>query len=162
MPVADHLSKSRYKIVVQTTLGQMKDQGIRVVRPRRYQSSRCLVTSRVFLTHCPSVRVLCCLVVWFQASRCLWDPSTDNYASAQYTNATIFCRYTTTTTTHAHAPNLNAPHSSVSHVPHVNAFAFLVSFFFFFSSQRAGVRIVHGLTSLPGMGHGARAAAVWV
>jgi hypothetical protein len=75
------------------------------------------------------VRVLCCLVVWFQASRCLWDPSTDNYASAQYTNATIFCRYTTTK--HAHAPHLNAPHSSVLHVPHVNAFAFLVSFFFF-------------------------------
>lgn len=54
-PTPEHLSKSRYKIVVQTTLGQMKDQGIRV------------------------------------ASRCLWDPSTDNYASAQFTNATIFC-----------------------------------------------------------------------
>ena len=32
LPHVDHLSKSRYKIVVQTTLGQMKDQGIRVVR----------------------------------------------------------------------------------------------------------------------------------
>lgn len=41
---------SRYKIVVQTTVGQMKDQGIRI------------------------------------ASRCLWDPTTDNYASCNFKN----------------------------------------------------------------------------
>ena len=45
-----HLSRSRYKIVVQTTVGQLRDQGIRV------------------------------------ASRCLWDPNTDNYASTSYSN----------------------------------------------------------------------------
>mmetsp|Transcript_21901 Transcript_21901/g.36668 ORF Transcript_21901/g.36668 Transcript_21901/m.36668 type:complete len:133 (-) Transcript_21901:1032-1430(-) len=46
---------SRYKIVVQTTIGEMRDQGIRI------------------------------------ASRCLWDPTTDNYASCSYTNETLFC-----------------------------------------------------------------------
>lgn len=40
----------RYKVVVQVTLGELKEQGIRV------------------------------------ASRCLWDPSTDNYASAGFKN----------------------------------------------------------------------------
>jgi tctex1 domain-containing protein 2 len=40
----------RFKIVVQTTIGQLADQGIRI------------------------------------ASRCLWDVSTDNYASASYKN----------------------------------------------------------------------------
>ena len=54
----------RFKVVVQTVVGQMKDQGIRV------------------------------------ASRCLWDTSTDNYASCQYKiqelfcNVMIFCMYT--------------------------------------------------------------------
>ena len=47
---ADKLKKTRFKIVVQTTIGQMRDQGIRI------------------------------------ASRCLWDPTTDNYASCSYTN----------------------------------------------------------------------------
>lgn len=46
----ESLGKSRYKIVVQTTVGQMRDQGVRV------------------------------------ASRCLWDPVTDNYASCYYSN----------------------------------------------------------------------------
>eukprot|EP01038_Epipyxis_sp_PR26KG_P007800 gene7800-10595_t len=45
----------RYKIVVQTTIGQWRDQGIRV------------------------------------ASRCLWNPDSDNYASCQFSNATLFC-----------------------------------------------------------------------
>ena len=45
----------RFKVVVQTVVGQMKDQGIRV------------------------------------ASRCLWDTSTDNYASCQYKNQELFC-----------------------------------------------------------------------
>ena len=58
------LKNTRYKIVVQTTVGQMKDQAIRV------------------------------------ASRCLWDPNTDNYASTSFKNETIFasvmvfCLYT--------------------------------------------------------------------
>ncbi len=46
----ESLGKTRYKVVVQTTIGQLKDQGIRVV------------------------------------SRCLWDPTTDNYASCNYSN----------------------------------------------------------------------------
>jgi hypothetical protein len=46
---------SRFKVVVQTTVGQMRDQGIRI------------------------------------ASRCLWDPTTDNYASCSYSNETLFC-----------------------------------------------------------------------
>uniref|UniRef100_A0A7S3HL07 Dynein light chain n=1 Tax=Spumella elongata TaxID=89044 RepID=A0A7S3HL07_9STRA len=46
---------SRYKVVVQTTIGQMRDQGIRI------------------------------------ASRCLWDPTTDNYASCSFSNETLFC-----------------------------------------------------------------------
>ena len=45
----------RFKGVVQTVIGQMKDQGIRV------------------------------------ASRCLWDTSTDNYASCEYKNQELFC-----------------------------------------------------------------------
>ena len=45
----------RYKVVVQVTLGQMKDQGVRV------------------------------------ASRCLWDTSTDNYASTRYQNQSLWC-----------------------------------------------------------------------
>lgn len=53
--VTDKLKKTRFKIVVQTTIGQMRDQGIRI------------------------------------ASRCLWDPTTDNYASCSYTNETLFC-----------------------------------------------------------------------
>jgi hypothetical protein len=53
--VSMSIPNSRYKIIVQTILGQLKDQGIRV------------------------------------ASRCLWDPSTDNYCSATYTNQTLFC-----------------------------------------------------------------------
>jgi hypothetical protein len=48
--VHENLGKSRFKIVVQTTIGQLKDQGIRI------------------------------------ASRCLWDPNTDNYASCKYSN----------------------------------------------------------------------------
>jgi hypothetical protein len=44
------ISKSRYKIVVQTNVGQLRDQGIRI------------------------------------ASRCLWEPNTDNYASTSYSN----------------------------------------------------------------------------
>lgn len=46
----ESLGKSRFKIVVQTTIGQLRDQGIRI------------------------------------ASRCLWDPNTDNYASVKYSN----------------------------------------------------------------------------
>jgi len=53
--VADKLKKTRFKIVVQTTIGQMRDQGIRI------------------------------------ASRCLWDPTTDNYASCSYTNVSRNC-----------------------------------------------------------------------
>jgi hypothetical protein len=45
-----NLKLPRFKIVVQTVIGQMRDQGIRI------------------------------------ASRCLWDTSTDNYASVQYKN----------------------------------------------------------------------------
>jgi len=55
LAVSTHIPNSRFKVVVQTILGQVKDQGIRV------------------------------------ASRCLWDPSTDNYASASFTNQTMFC-----------------------------------------------------------------------
>lgn len=46
---------SRFKIIVQTTVGEMKDQGIRI------------------------------------ASRCLWDPTTDNYASCSFKNVRIYC-----------------------------------------------------------------------
>jgi hypothetical protein len=46
-------NSSRYKIIVQTTVGQLHDQGIRV------------------------------------ASRGLWDPNTDNYASASYANVSL-------------------------------------------------------------------------
>jgi hypothetical protein len=53
--IYEKMSKTRYKVVVQTTVGQQSDQAIRV------------------------------------ASRCLWDPSVDNYASATYSNETIFC-----------------------------------------------------------------------
>jgi len=49
------IDKSRYKIIVQTVIGQLADQGVRI------------------------------------ASRCLWDPTTDNYASASVNNATVFC-----------------------------------------------------------------------
>mmetsp|Transcript_27658 Transcript_27658/g.35953 ORF Transcript_27658/g.35953 Transcript_27658/m.35953 type:complete len:134 (+) Transcript_27658:115-516(+) len=45
----------RYKIIVQVTLGQIRDQGVRV------------------------------------ASRCLWDTATDNYASVNYRNQTLWC-----------------------------------------------------------------------
>lgn len=47
------LKLPRFKIVVQTVIGQMRDQGIRI------------------------------------ASRCLWDTSTDNYASVQYKNVRL-------------------------------------------------------------------------
>ena len=53
--IQEKMSKTRYKIVVQTTIGQQSDQAIRV------------------------------------ASRCLWDPSVDNYASATFSNESIFC-----------------------------------------------------------------------
>lgn len=49
----ESLGKTRYKVVVQTTIGQYKDQGIRVT------------------------------------SRCLWDSTTDNYASCNYSNVSI-------------------------------------------------------------------------
>ncbi|CAB1101664.1 unnamed protein product [Ectocarpus sp. CCAP 1310/34] len=49
------LNVPRYKIVVQVTIGQMKDQGVRV------------------------------------ASRCLWDTATDNYASVQFKNQSLWC-----------------------------------------------------------------------
>lgn len=52
--VVDSLSKARYKVVVQTVIGQLKDQGIRV------------------------------------ASRCLWDPNTDNYTACQFSNVRQF------------------------------------------------------------------------
>lgn len=48
--VTEKLNNTRYKVVVQTTVGQMKDQGIRI------------------------------------ASRCLWDPVTDNYVSTSFKN----------------------------------------------------------------------------
>lgn len=51
------LSQSRYKIVVQTNVGQLKDQGIRI------------------------------------ASRCLWEPNTDNYASTSYSNVSKEIQY---------------------------------------------------------------------
>ena len=55
--IVESLGKnSRYKIVVQTTVGQLRDQGVRV------------------------------------ASRCLWDPSTDNYASCNYANVS-YCHH---------------------------------------------------------------------
>lgn len=47
------LQNTRFKIIVQTTIGQLRDQGVKV------------------------------------ASRCLWDPNTDNYASAYYTNVSL-------------------------------------------------------------------------
>ena len=53
--VAESLKGSRYKVVVQTVMGQVADQGCRV------------------------------------ASRCLWDPSSDNYAKYNYSNKAIFC-----------------------------------------------------------------------
>jgi len=53
--VTESLGKTRFKVVVQTTIGQLRDQGIRI------------------------------------ASRCLWDPNTDNYASCNYSNPTLFC-----------------------------------------------------------------------
>ena len=53
--VHESLGDTRYKIVVQTTVGQLRDQGIRV------------------------------------SSRCLWDPTTDNYSTCSYSNATLFC-----------------------------------------------------------------------
>jgi hypothetical protein len=53
--VAGSIAKSRYKIVVQTVIGQIVNQGVRV------------------------------------ASRCLWDPTTDNYASVTYKNQHLFC-----------------------------------------------------------------------
>jgi hypothetical protein len=53
--VTEKLGKSRFKVVVQTVVGQKVDQGIRV------------------------------------ASRCLWDPNTDNYASCSYSNSSLFC-----------------------------------------------------------------------
>ena len=62
--IQEKMNKTRFKIVVQTTIGQQSDQAIRV------------------------------------ASRCLWDPSVDNYASCTYSNETIFanslifCLYT--------------------------------------------------------------------
>lgn len=49
------MCSNRYKIVVQVTIGQMKDQGVRV------------------------------------ASRCLWDTATDNYASVQFKNQSLWC-----------------------------------------------------------------------
>eukprot|EP01039_Chlorochromonas_danica_P005984 gene5984-6589_t len=54
--VVESLGKSsRFKVVVQTTIGQLKDQGVRV------------------------------------ASRCLWDPTTDNYAACSFSNTSLFC-----------------------------------------------------------------------
>ena len=53
--VNNSIDKSRYKIIVQTVIGQLADQGVRI------------------------------------ASRCLWDPTTDNYASASVNNAVVFC-----------------------------------------------------------------------
>ena len=47
------LNIPRFKVIVQTVVGQMKDQGIRV------------------------------------ASRCLWDVSTDNYATCSYKNVSF-------------------------------------------------------------------------
>eukprot|EP01035_Chromulina_nebulosa_P021633 gene21633-27996_t len=49
------LWNTRYKVVVQTTIGQMRDQGVKI------------------------------------ASRCLWDPNFDNYATSSYSNHTLFC-----------------------------------------------------------------------
>jgi uncharacterized UPF0146 family protein len=46
----ESLKETRYKVIVQTTIGQLKDQGVRV------------------------------------ASRCLWDPNFDNYASTSFIN----------------------------------------------------------------------------
>jgi hypothetical protein len=48
------LKMPRYKLIVQVTIGQNKDQGVHI------------------------------------ASRCLWDTSTDNYASCQYKNSHIW------------------------------------------------------------------------
>ena len=50
------ISTPRYKIIVQVTLGEMKDQGVR------------------------------------STSRCLWDPSTDNYASSSFKNVRTYVR----------------------------------------------------------------------
>eukprot|EP00588_Corethron_pennatum_P013766 CAMPEP_0194271588 /NCGR_PEP_ID=MMETSP0169-20130528/5334_1 /TAXON_ID=218684 /ORGANISM="Corethron pennatum, Strain L29A3" /LENGTH=148 /DNA_ID=CAMNT_0039013967 /DNA_START=79 /DNA_END=525 /DNA_ORIENTATION=- len=52
--VQEGLNLRRYKIVVQLTMGQRKDQGVRI------------------------------------ASRCLWDTTTDNYASASFQNGSIW------------------------------------------------------------------------
>ena len=62
--MANVLKGSRYKVVVQTLIGPVADQGVRV------------------------------------ASRCLWDPSTDNYAKysyegkSQFITVLIFALYT--------------------------------------------------------------------
>lgn len=48
------LQVPRYKIIIQVTIGQLKDQGVSV------------------------------------ASRCLWDVHLDNYASANFTNTTLW------------------------------------------------------------------------
>jgi tctex1 domain-containing protein 2 len=53
--VSASISKGRYKIVVQTVIGQNADQGVRI------------------------------------ASRCLWDPTTDNYASISHNTKKLFC-----------------------------------------------------------------------
>jgi hypothetical protein len=50
----ESLKDTRYKIIVQTTIGQLKDQGVRV------------------------------------ASRCLWDPNFDNYASTSFVNVSTY------------------------------------------------------------------------
>jgi tctex1 domain-containing protein 2 len=51
--IQEMLWNTRYKIIVQTTIGQLRDQGISV------------------------------------ASRCLWDPNFDNYASSDFKNVSI-------------------------------------------------------------------------
>lgn len=51
----EKLNLPRYKLAVQVTIGQMKDQGASIT------------------------------------SRCMWEPSTDNYASASFKNEHIWC-----------------------------------------------------------------------
>lgn len=52
--IKEKLNLARYKIIVQVTIGQKKDQGVRIT------------------------------------SRCLWDTSTDNYATVNYQNEHVW------------------------------------------------------------------------
>ena len=71
----------RYKVLVQATIGTMKDQGVKITsRYVYFLSVLSLLVSTCRLTT-PSHTLL---------RRCLWDTSTDNYATASFQNEFIF------------------------------------------------------------------------